>query len=121
MRIKGHKFLLQELLKNLLDNAIRFTPRGGRVTVRVAASGERATLVVEDSGPGIPPTERNRVFDRFYQIPGRSSTGCGLGLAIANEIVALHHAVISLTEPQANPGTQVTVAFALARPVLLAT
>lgn len=109
--IMGHEFLLHELLKNLVDNAIRFTPGSGHVTVRTALRGDRAVLCVEDSGPGIEPHERERVFARFYQVPGSGSGGCGIGLAIVKEIVSLHHASISLQDSQEGTGTLVIVEF----------
>ncbi len=114
VRIKGHDVLLHELLANLLDNAIRFTPSRGHVTVRVAARGDRAVLAVEDNGPGIPEEERTRVFDRFYQIGGRDSAGCGLGLAITREIATLHQAVASVHTPGNGNGTLFEVEFPLA-------
>ncbi len=111
LKIIGHKFLLHELLGNLIDNAIRFTPKSGRVTVRATKRGEGITIVVEDSGPGIPEPERKRIFDRFYQIPGRDSTGCGLGLSIVREIATLHGATISLQDAASHIGTIVIVEF----------
>ena len=97
-RIRGNPVLLHELVGNLVDNAIRFTPRGGKVTVRVASEGDAVVLGVEDTGPGVPAEERARIFDRFYQIAGRESAGCGLGLAIAREIALLHGATIDVRE-----------------------
>ncbi len=113
-KIKGHKILLHELIANLLDNAIRFTPQSGHVTLRIAAHDAVAKLYVEDSGPGIPEDERARIFDRFYQIPGRDSPGCGLGLAITREIATLHKATLSLHDRPAGHGTVFVVEFPLA-------
>jgi two-component system sensor histidine kinase TctE len=110
--IRGSKLLLHELLANLLDNAIRFTPKHGRITVRVTSSDNRARLQVEDTGPGVPEAERARIFDRFYQIPGRDSAGCGLGLAITREIAALHGATISVASAPAGSGALFVVEFA---------
>jgi len=110
--IRANKVLLHELIATLLDNALRFTPKAGHVTVSVSGRDARARLVVEDTGPGIPEGERERVFDRFYQIPGRDSPGCGLGLAIAREIAALHHATISIGVPANGRGTAASVVFA---------
>ncbi len=112
--IKGNNVLLHELIANLLDNAIRFTPAQGHVTVRVSRRGDHAVLAVEDSGPGIPPEERSRIFDRFYQIGGRDSQGCGLGLAITREIATLHGAVTSVRVPDHGTGTLFEVEFPLA-------
>ena len=112
--IQGNNVLLHELIANLLDNAIRFTPPQGRVTVRVSRRGDRAVLAVEDNGPGIPEEERLRVFDRFYQVGGRDSQGCGLGLAITREIATLHGAVSSVRAPDHGTGALFEVEFPLA-------
>ena len=118
--ILGNMVLLHELLGNLLDNAIRFTPEAGCITVRVAVADRTVTLQVEDSGPGITESQRQRVFDRFYQIPGRESAGCGLGLAIVKKIAALHQAGLAVSAPDghtgAGTGTLMTVEFAAAPP-----
>ena len=86
-QVLGDEDSLRVMLGNLVDNAIRYTPRGGTVIVRALAEGPDAVLEVEDSGPGILPEQRERVFDRFYRVPTReaSEEGSGLGLAIANE------------------------------------
>jgi two-component system sensor histidine kinase TctE len=88
--IQGNEILLQELLGNLLDNALRHTPRGGVVTVSCGETGGNAWLDVEDSGPGVAENERGRIFERFYRPPGQGSDGCGLGLAIVREIARQH-------------------------------
>jgi two-component system sensor histidine kinase TctE len=113
LKIKAHKVLLHELLANLLDNAVRFTPQGGQITLRVTTRGAHAVLSVEDTGPGIPEEERERIFDRFYQIPGRDSPGCGLGLAITREIANLHQATLYLGTPASGKGTVFVVEFPL--------
>ena len=92
--VPGSKLLLGELVSNLLDNAIRYTHRGGNVTVRIRSEGEMLALEVEDDGPGIPEAERERVFERFYRAPGSDSEGSGLGLAIVREICRSHQATI---------------------------
>jgi two-component system sensor histidine kinase TctE len=103
VRIDGNAVMLRELLSNLIDNALRYTPQGGSVTVRVrrdeaAAPGEepRPVLEIEDTGPGIPPAERLHVFERFYRILGSSAGGSGLGLAIVREIAQQHGAEIDI-------------------------
>jgi two-component system sensor histidine kinase TctE len=92
--------MLRELLSNLIDNALRYTPPGGSVTVRVRGTnignGNQALLEVEDTGPGIAPAERHRVFERFYRILGSSASGSGLGLAIVREIAQQHGADIEI-------------------------
>ena len=90
-RVRGNRLLLQELLGNLIDNALRHTPDGGAVTVSCARTeAGPCHLAVEDSGPGIPPGERERIFERFYRPPGSHSNGCGLGLAIVQAIARQH-------------------------------
>ena len=99
--VEGDAVLLRELLKNLIDNAIRYCPHGARITVRVYRRNSSVHLEVEDTGPGIAPTERERVFDRFYRVSGVDSEGSGLGLAIAKEIVQAHSGQISLSAGKA--------------------
>jgi two-component system sensor histidine kinase TctE len=96
--IAGNVTMLRELLNNLVDNALRYTPAGGTVTIRVRIDeGEaRAFLEVEDTGPGIPPAERSHIFERFYRILGSHTEGSGLGLAIVREIVQQHDAEIDV-------------------------
>ncbi len=103
----GHEWLLRELLCNLVDNAVKYTPRGGTVTIRcgrvagVAGPGDAdapqgAFLEVIDDGPGIAPTERSKALERFYRVPGTVGEGNGLGLAIADELARAHHAQLEL-------------------------
>jgi two-component system sensor histidine kinase TctE len=94
--IAGNAMMLRELLSNLIDNALRYTPAGGSVTVRVRRDGEHALLEVEDTGPGIAPAERAHVFERFYRILGTNVQGSGLGLAIVREIAQQHGAEIDI-------------------------
>ncbi len=94
--ITGNALMLRELLSNLIDNALRYTPAGGSVTVRVRRAEAAALLEVEDTGPGIAPAERAHVFERFYRILGSGAAGSGLGLAIVREIAQQHGAEIDL-------------------------
>jgi two-component system sensor histidine kinase QseC len=99
--IAGDRFALKTLLRNLLSNANKYTPRGGRVLVTVTPKGDTVRLTVADSGPGIPEDQYRSIFERFYRI-GRDrhpsgETGCGLGLAIVKRLVELHRANISIT------------------------
>jgi two-component system sensor histidine kinase TctE len=94
--IAGNALMLRELLSNLIDNALRYTPSGGSVTVRVRRDGLDALLEVEDTGPGIAPAERSHVFERFYRILGSGAPGSGLGLAIVREIAQQHGAEIDI-------------------------
>ena len=105
--VQGDAFLLREALANLVHNAIEYSHRGGHVTVRTGRSGTSSFLEVEDDGPGIPPPERERVFERFYRVPGTPGTGSGLGLAIVREIAGGHGATISITDAMgASSGTR---------------
>ena len=98
--IDGDALMLRELLSNLIDNALRYTPPGGSVTVRIRVDAGQPVLEVEDTGPGIAPAERAHVFERFYRILGNSAPGSGLGLAIVREIAQQHGAEIDIV---ANP------------------
>ncbi|MDX1654579.1 MAG: sensor histidine kinase [Candidatus Competibacteraceae bacterium] len=102
--------LLGELLSNLLDNALRYSPDGTRVTVRLWRDQEGPCLEVEDSGPGIPEGERQRVFERFYRVPGSGAEGSGLGLAIVSMIAEGHGGRVALGDGEAG-GLRVTVRF----------
>lgn len=98
--LDGNPVMLREMLGNLIDNAIRYTPEGGRITVRVRAerAARRVHLEVEDTGPGIPAGERERVVERFYRILGREGDGSGLGLAIVREIATQHGGTLTLDD-----------------------
>jgi two-component system sensor histidine kinase TctE len=96
----GHDWLLREMLVNLIDNAIKYTPRGAQVTVRCAALPDgMALLEVQDNGPGIAVAERARVVERFYRSQGASGEGNGLGLAIASEIATVHGGSLHIETP----------------------
>lgn len=103
---------LRELLNNLVDNAVRYSREGGRVTVGVqpAADGQ-VRLSVHDDGPHIPPEERTRVFERFHRLLGAPAEGSGLGLAIVSEIATLHRAHITLDEDADGIGNRFSVCF----------
>lgn len=109
--VSADPFLIRELLGNLVDNAIQYTPAGGRVTVRVRSDKGCTVLEVEDDGPGIPPEEREKVFERFYRMPGGSPEGCGLGLAIVREIAQGHGATVVARAGSGERGTRMTVSF----------
>jgi two-component system sensor histidine kinase TctE len=102
VHILGNVFLLREMINNLLDNALRYTPDEGRVTARVVAQGDFALLEIEDSGIGISDDDAHKVFDRFYRVEGTGVEGSGLGLAIVREIAGLHRAAASLRQHTAN-------------------
>lgn len=114
--IAANALMLHELLSNLIDNALRYTPPEGSVTVRVRRSEDDVLLEVEDTGPGIAPAERSRIFERFYRILGSSATGSGLGLAIVREVAQQHNAEIDLFDnPRSNhkkfPGSLFRLTF----------
>ncbi len=121
-RLVGEPVLLGEMVRNLVDNALQYTPRGGTVTARVRRDekGAAVLLQVEDTGPGIAPAEREAVFRPFYRALGTQVDGTGLGLAIVQEIAQRHDASITVADARprsgptaALPGTLFTVRFAL--------
>jgi two-component system sensor histidine kinase TctE len=103
---RGDSLLLREALANLVHNAIQYSQRGGRVTVRTGRRGGESFAEVEDEGPGIAPQERERVLERFYRVPGTAGTGSGLGLAIVREIAAGHGAKIDIGDARAGGATR---------------
>ena len=109
--VLGRAGALRMLVRNLLDNAIRYTPRGGQITLGAAVEAGRPVLEVCDSGPGIPAAERGRVFDRFYRVAGTTEVGSGLGLSIVKRVAEAHGADIALGEPDHGHGLRVTVRF----------
>ncbi len=111
--VSGDAVLLREMLSNLVDNAIQYTPVGGEVTVSVVSDQEYAKLVVEDNGIGIPQAETEQVFERFHRVSDSNGTGCGLGLAIVREIVHAHDAQITLNPGSEGRGTRVEVTLPL--------
>lgn len=110
-RTVGSAWLLRELLGNLVDNALIYTPAGGRVTVRSGTHGTTSFIEVEDDGPGIPPEERSRARERFHRLPGSVGNGCGLGLAIVDEIAHAHDATFSIESGAAGIGTRTRIDF----------
>jgi signal transduction histidine kinase len=111
--ILGNREALRTLVRNLVDNAVRYTPPGGTVQVRCRLAEHRALLEVSDSGPGIAAGERERVFDRFYRRAAAQEDGTGLGLAIVKAIAERHAARIELGEAPGG-GLRVAVSFPLA-------
>jgi two-component system, OmpR family, sensor histidine kinase TctE len=103
--------LLDDLLSNLVDNALKYTPSGGSVTVVVGVRHGKAFLSVEDTGLGIPESERQRVRQRFYRMPNSAGHGSGLGLAIVDEIAHLYSASVSIGSGPGDRGTHVSVQF----------
>jgi two-component system, OmpR family, sensor histidine kinase TctE len=114
VRVECVPWLVREVLMNLVDNAIRYVPAGGHVTVRCGATGRHAYLEVDDDGPGIPPDQRQAVRQRFYRVPDTPGSGCGLGLAIADEVARLHGAELEIGAGD-GVGTRVRLRFSQAQ------
>jgi two-component system sensor histidine kinase TctE len=122
-RLRGQPVLVRELMRNLVDNALQYTPSGGTVTLRVLPDpfGQVAVVQVEDTGPGIPEAERELVFQPFYRALGTNVDGSGLGLAIVREIAEQHGAEVSVEDAMPRgapnghgPGARFTVRFPVA-------
>ena len=109
--VRGDADALLILLRNLLENAIKYTPPNGQIDVSVQSRGNSACLTVEDSGPGIAPADRERVFDRFFRTTQANASGSGLGLAIAQAIAQRHHATLALDQSTRLGGLKVELLF----------
>jgi two-component system, OmpR family, sensor histidine kinase TctE len=103
--------LLDDLLSNLVDNALKYTQPGGSITISAGEHDNQPYLAVEDTGPGIPEAERQRVRQRFYRMPNAPGHGSGLGLAIVDEVARLHDATVSIAAGADNRGTKVLLRF----------
>ncbi|MES2998341.1 MAG: ATP-binding protein [Pseudomonadota bacterium] len=112
----GNSTGLHVLIRNLVDNAIRYTPREGVVKVVISSLPEFILLQVVDNGPGIPSALRERVFERFFRVLGNNAQGSGLGLTIVEQIAKLHHGSIHLSNPDKGTGLQVEVLFSKRQP-----
>lgn len=112
--ILGDPEAFRALLRNLIDDSLKYTPSGGTVDVSVVETdGEDVSLVIEDNGPGIPEQERGWALDRFYRVVGTETAGSGLGLAIVKSIADLHHATLTLGSSERWGGLRVEVRFPL--------
>ena len=109
--VRADSAALRDMMVNVIDNAVRYTPPGGHVTVTVGGDSAACFVRVEDTGPGIPPAERELVFERFYRVREGQSEGSGLGLAIVKEIVDAHGARIALRERGPGPGLVIEMRF----------
>lgn len=109
--VMGYPTAISILIRNLVDNAIRYTPNGSMVKVLIYSENCLLFFRVTDNGPGIPKELHNRVFERFFRVLGNKTTGSGLGLGIVQQIAELHEAKIYLSAPEVGTGLQVTVIF----------
>jgi len=109
--ILGNDTALGILIRNVVDNAIRYTPAQGDIKVQLISKEEEVIFRVIDNGPGIPVELRDRVFERFFRMLGVTAPGSGLGLAIVRQIADLHHAYLTLSTPPCGKGLQFDVTF----------
>lgn len=109
--VMGHEEALRILMRNLLDNAIKYTPLGGTVNLAIRGKDGQTLLTVDDSGPGVAAEDRQRVLDRFYRVAGTEGSGSGLGLAIVKTIADLHQATLSIDRSESLGGLRATVTF----------
>lgn len=112
-QIPGNPDMVSMLISNLVDNAIRYTPMGGKISVEVRSQVEYVCVEVHDNGPGIPEDQRERIFDRFCRVAPAEQTGTGLGLAICKRIGALHNAKLHVEPGPHGVGTTAVVCFAM--------
>jgi two-component system sensor histidine kinase QseC len=110
-QVTGQAEWLRVLIRNLVDNAVRYTPEAGQVRVNITRNEAQITLSVSDSGPGIPPEERESVLRRFHRLNQGSQPGSGLGLAIVARIAELHGATLKLDASNMPKGLLVTIQF----------
>jgi two-component system OmpR family sensor kinase len=110
-RISGHADALRILMRNLIDNAVKYTPEGGTVDLEIVRSADKLTLSVQDSGPGIAPGDRERVQERFTRVAGTQTAGSGLGLAIVRSVAELHGATLRLDRSHRLGGLLAEVTF----------
>lgn len=109
--IMGNPTAINILIRNLVDNAIRYTGESGFVKIDIKETPDQIILYVIDNGPGIPEELRERVFERFFRITGTQTTGSGLGLGIVSQIVKLHQAEVKLLTPESGKGLEIQVIF----------
>lgn len=111
LMILGNSTAIGILIRNLLDNAIRYSPEKSKVTIKIQCDDKHVIFRVIDNGPGIPKELRERVFERFFRVIGNQATGSGLGLGIVQQIAKLHHATIALETPKNGKGLDFQVKF----------
>jgi len=109
--VRGNALLLAVLVRNLVDNAVRYAPGGAAVRVRLHRDGGTVVLDVEDGGPGLPDADLARLGERFFRVPGSAASGSGLGWSIVRRIAAVHHARVDVGRSAGLGGLMVTVTF----------
>lgn len=109
--IHGNATAIDILIRNLVDNAIRYSPENSCITISIQETPKQVILIVSDNGPGIPKALQKRVFERFYRVIGNKSTGSGLGLSIVQQIAKLHNAKIQLLTPSSGKGAEFRIIF----------
>jgi two-component system sensor histidine kinase QseC len=107
--INGHESSLRLLIRNLLTNAITYTPTEGKVRISLSKQEQHTVLVVEDSGPGISEGDRARVTERFYRVNNHQAPGCGIGLSIVDRVVQMHHGSMMLCQADSGKGLKVVI------------
>ena len=115
----GDRGRIEQVMLNVLSNAVKYTPDGGHIRVTAGSEGETVWMEVADDGIGIPEADRNRIFERFYRVDkarSRESGGTGLGLSIATEIVQRHHGSLMLVD-RPGPGTTVRLELPITQPI----
>lgn len=110
-KIYANQTSINILLRNLIDNAIRYTNENGFVKIGIKEAHDKVILTVTDNGPGIPESLRTRVFERFFRMMGNKTTGSGLGLGIVQQIAKVHQAKVELLSPDSGTGLQVKITF----------
>lgn len=113
IEVNGHESSLRLLIRNLLTNAIFYTPTGGKVDIRLAKQKKQLVLIVEDNGSGIAEEDRKRVVERFYRAENHLAMGCGIGLSIVDRVVQMHHGSLQLTQADSGQGLKVIVELAI--------
>lgn len=120
--IFGDAFAVETMIKNILRNAIKYTPEQGKIIIRIKDKEERCVIQVMDNGPGVPVDEHNRVFERFYRLGGdrhgSSALGCGLGLSIVQYIAELHEADLKLEPSEFESGLLFSVFFPVKKQII---
>ncbi len=109
--INGHESSLRLLIRNLLTNAISYTPTGGRINIKLCRQNQHTVLTIEDNGPGISKKDLKRVTERFYRAENHSTPGCGIGLSIVDRVVQMHQGTLQLCQADSGHGLKVIIQF----------